>query len=1050
MVMRVSSLLRQVTAVVLALCAGHCFAETGLVAHYTFAESRGDTAVDSSGNGNDGTIVDASRVSTANGYALKFGGADSRVILGSDPRIGTAGDSAFMAWIRLDAPIADATTNWTIFSNEVLGQSGRMLRVDGATSKLCFRNNSTSNGTEPVISDRPLAKHTFYHVAVVRKGDTATLFVDGLADVSGPCKGQAPATEPFTLSCSGQPIDGLIGTTRIYDRALSAGEVMAEYRKDAGVMGKDTSSFGRIRVTPFLYLDEGEVIAALDLTGILPVAHGEEVSITLSEAQRGVIEAREISPIPDSGEQDCIFSTQELLPGDYKVQAVVREAAGKEKASSEFSFTYPRGLPAVPPPASVTVPALPPPPPPVEYQLDLGKGGGLLLTVRGERYPIETYCSYPNGGYNRLTVSDAPADAEAGWQVSTQRLDAITYEVKAAGQFYSIDRLVKLYPDRVSVEDTVVNTTPEALGMFLGSTLDASGKGFERAFLAGNEATETRSPVKLGANSTVFLGKPNLGIGMIALDDVFIAQSRGTFAQGQASLLSDSFAMDVGASYTLEWAIYPQSTGDYYDFINAVRTVENRNGTIDGGLGINHYVRDGADPSKEYIESRGLKYLVIGGLTHPADDNQVSLEGVEFLSYPKERQRLTERIAAVQKLYPDLKMGFHIAHSLYATDRPRETMPDSLVTNPDGSLPLYSEGEWYFSDERLSQGWRWRTYYATPNNRLGQALMKSVDVMVDEMGCKLAFMDGFGACYGADFTYDTWDGHTAELDPETKTIGQKKASVALLQQEAMVAFARRMHSKGATVIANGTSPTRTVMRETYIIHDSEIVAGPWMHLTPTPAALANPDAVMDKGDQGALCLYRDLQDKLRFGNLFFHYGDLGVHLPRKQISAYMYPLTFEELHAGYVKGRQRLVTLNPGVYGWRGDRSLHQAYLSDARGVIVPSSFMTTVDAEGARTRLDLGENETAVLRRIPVTLTAEQPVNVVTVQYDESAIVLVMNGTGASTLTVSDGDFRVRPNTEYAVNGKRIESGPEGVLQLSLDLDGETVVEVGNGMGVG
>jgi hypothetical protein len=59
--MRVSPVFRRVTAVVLVLCAGHCFADMGLVAQYTFAEDRGDTAVDSSGNGNDGTIVDASR-----------------------------------------------------------------------------------------------------------------------------------------------------------------------------------------------------------------------------------------------------------------------------------------------------------------------------------------------------------------------------------------------------------------------------------------------------------------------------------------------------------------------------------------------------------------------------------------------------------------------------------------------------------------------------------------------------------------------------------------------------------------------------------------------------------------------------------------------------------------------------------------------------------------------------------------------------------------------------------------------------------------------------
>jgi len=136
--------------------------------------------------------------------------------------------------------------------------------------------------------------------------------------------------------------------------------------------------------------------------------------------------------------------------------------------------------------------------------------------------------------------------------------------------------------------------------------------------------------------------------------------------------------------------------------------------------------------------------------------------------------------------------------------------------------------------------------------------------------------------------------------------------------------------------------------------------------------------------------------------------------------------------------------MDPGGYGWRGDRSLHVAYLADARGVIVPNSFLTTVDSSGARTRLDLRRNETAVLRKIPVTLTAKHPVNVVTAQYDESGIVLVVNGTGAVELIVKDGDFRVEPGAVCVVNGRSVRSGPSGVLPVRLNLHGETAGKMG------
>ena len=55
--------------------------------------------------------------------------------------------------------------------------------------------------------------------------------------------------------------------------------------------------------------------------------------------------------------------------------------------------------------------------------------------------------------------------------------------------------------------------------------------------------------------------------------------------------------------------------------------------------------------------------------------------------------------------------------------------------------------------------------------------MKSADVMVDEMGFNSVFMDGYGLCYGAEFAYNQWDGHTADIDPITKKIIRTKGSV---------------------------------------------------------------------------------------------------------------------------------------------------------------------------------------------------------------------------------------------------------------------------------
>ncbi len=55
--------------------------------------------------------------------------------------------------------------------------------------------------------------------------------------------------------------------------------------------------------------------------------------------------------------------------------------------------------------------------------------------------------------------------------------------------------------------------------------------------------------------------------------------------------------------------------------------------------------------------------------------------------------------------------------------------------------------------------------------------------------------------YGGQYTYDRWDGHTADIDPATHTIKRKAGSVLLLSQNALAAFSRKMRDKGAQVAA---------------------------------------------------------------------------------------------------------------------------------------------------------------------------------------------------------------------------------------------------------
>jgi hypothetical protein len=359
---------------------------------------------------------------------------------------------------------------------------------------------------------------------------------------------------------------------------------------------------------------------------------------------------------------------------------------------------------------------------------------------------------------------------------------------------------------------------------------------------------------------------------------------------------------------------------------------------------------------------------------------------------------------------------FHVAHSLYLTNHP-DIFPDSKVILADGPQAIWGDDGHYISKERQAAGWQWYVYYPTPGNSFNDALMKIPDVVMDEIGSDGLLMDGLMQGMISRYTYDRWDGHSAEIDKDTKTIKRKMGSVLLLAQPSLIAFTRKIHDKGGMIVVNNSIFTRTVAKEKYIIWERETSGGPDLHLAPTVAALADGPAIAGRGDK---FVYRDVLDKLKWGNLFF-YCEEG-QITYESLPAQMYPLTFEEIHSGCVKGKERLITMHSGTYGWLGERDLHLPYHYDGRGARIPHEFLTTVDGEGVRTEIALKENESAVLKKIPITVSTGSAINLFAQQYDGEAIQLSFNGKGKIDLVVKDGDFTIKPGAMYRVKGGGVE----------------------------
>lgn len=714
----------------------------------------------------------------------------------------------------------------------------------------------------------------------------------------------------------------------------------------------------------------------------------------------------------------------------------------RREAAQRVRFTWPTPpAPPVPSPQQQTVGALPPVATPPAYQASIAPGGGIEVTVGGKRFRIESSYSYPNGGFNRLTATDQPdTTGEAEWRVSLPERADVGRSVEGAGSFYNIERRIELEPTRILVRDTIRNITNDVLGVMLSNCINMQG-------VDGASVTQMSNP-------TVFAAQGEAGVGLIALDDLYQLQLTTAYSDGLAEVRDDHFGMDKGASYTLEWAVYPTLSptpggeADYYDFINQVRADEGLNGsTVEGGFA---WMPFGSVPEREYAQLRNARYFSTGTPWRPVDDPQVSIEGIEFMEYPQECARIKAQFAQVKREYPGAKVMIHVAHGLYCTNRPEELFSDSRAMDANGRQFDYGGGSEdyyanYWSRGRFADGWRWWIVYPTAENSFGRAMLEAMEYMMDEMGATAMWADGYiGGYVRGEYTYDRWDGHSVTIDPQTKLVTRQKCLAPYVGLPVLRDTIRLIADRGGVLITNGPPGPRSLWREHYLTSnetgggDARPIGG--LHLGRSVTPLGNPTAISTERD-----VYRDILAKLDFGALYWWYGERGL-LTHKTLVEHMYPITFESIHSGTVRGTERIVTRRSGVYGWAGDNSLHAVYLYDARGALTRHAFSTTVDRAGVRTQVDLDAEQSAAVVKVPIALGSETPVNVRVLQYDADGVHLELNGRGPVTVTIADGDYRLAAEARHTatVSGKRVEPTMQtGGLTLAVDLDGPCTVDI-------
>ncbi len=223
------------SALVLAGMAGTGAAVSGLVAEWHFDGSAQDT----SGSGNNGTISGATFVQGISGQALSFNGVDNMVVVPYSPSLSLE-KFTMEAWIKR-------------YQNREFAEIILTKRYEPSwmnNYELYISPNGTvgADSYSPDIwtwfgvgSVRNISAGDWYHIAATYDRTTFKIYINGVLDNSvniqySPYQnnqqlviGRACMGDPCMFRPSSPSFNGTIDEVRIYNRALSASEIQAEY-----------------------------------------------------------------------------------------------------------------------------------------------------------------------------------------------------------------------------------------------------------------------------------------------------------------------------------------------------------------------------------------------------------------------------------------------------------------------------------------------------------------------------------------------------------------------------------------------------------------------------------------------------------------------------------------------------------------------------------------------------------------------------------------------------------------------------------------------------
>jgi hypothetical protein len=579
---------------------------------------------------------------------------------------------------------------------------------------------------------------------------------------------------------------------------------------------------------------------------------------------------------------------------------------------------------------------MPPPPPPkpkagpptgalpfiapaaetAEFQATSETDGVIKISVGGESFSVTSRFSTP----------------EPAW-------------VSGGNAWFSHQRTTENTGDAVIVRDTFTNLTSENLPVMRRNEI-SMGDSIKHLWLAGLERADKAGFSASPANPTTYAATESVGIGLLPLDDVARIHAANHAQDGIVGLSDNNLILQPGVIYMAEWAIVPTATPDYWAFINAARRLYNANFTIEGA-----FVFLRADPHTDaWTDEQTADFLLFKSADYVCAS----------ISYPMYKGRYPHGTAFQlithdnfinsfnrwKSLMPDIRTQVYFHCFIDVTDDGPERFADARLILPDGSHANYGEAH-----DRI--------YIPTSENSYGVEVGKNVDVILEKIGADGVYWDEHEYSRHLYHYAEPWDGVTGDIDQKSMTISRLKSSVTLLSEPWRLEMARRILARGP-LVGNGPPFTRAMAALQFPCF---VETGSISHCT--QAHLHTPIALGDHlTERSELDAYRVMQAALDYGCVYHWYNDLTVIPAHPHLVRYMYPITPVEIHAGYVIGKERILTKVSGMFGW-GDVSEHEVHVFNDLGIEVEDFAAPLIQEDGKTwTELRLAENWSATIVR--------------------------------------------------------------------------------------